>query len=85
MKPDYQKLEKDLNQLLLALNNCTPPEISEVDSFLAAGEYGIAFETLCGIIKEERKFVPQELRARIRDLAERMDIDPDWWEQIVGE
>jgi hypothetical protein len=86
MNPEYyQILEKDLKQLLLALNSFTPLEISEVDHFLAAGEYGIAFETLCAIIIEKRKCVPQELRSKIRELAERMDIDSDWWERIVGE
>jgi hypothetical protein len=81
----YQELEKDLNQLLLTLNNLTPSEISEVDQFLAAGEYGIAFEAICGVITEEGKHVPQVVRSIIRELANRMKIDPIWWQKIVSE
>jgi hypothetical protein len=83
--PDYSRLEEDLRQLTCALGSLAPSEISDVEVFLAAGEYGIAFETLCAILWEEGKTVPNELRPRVRELAERMEIDPSWWEKIAGE
>ncbi|TAJ39442.1 MAG: MafI family immunity protein [Reyranella sp.] len=79
---DYRKLEEDLTQLLAAMTSLAPSEVSEVREFLAAGEYGVAFETLCGIIKEESKPVPKDVRRKIRELAERMKIDPTWWAGI---
>ena len=39
----------------------TPPEVAEVKEFITAGEYGVAFGILFGIVKEERKQVPPEL------------------------
>jgi hypothetical protein len=83
MNFDYQKLEEDISQLLVAMTNLTPSEVAEVEQFLTAGEYGVAFETLCGIIKEEGKPVAQEIRLKFRGLAERMGINPLWWSEIV--
>jgi len=85
MNIDYQKLEADLTRLLAAMNNFTPSEVAEVQQFLVAGEYGVAFETFCGIVKEEGKLVPAEVRPKIRMLAERMGIEPFWWAEIVEE
>jgi len=56
-----------------------------VEQFLTAGEYGLAFETLCGIAKEENKPVPNELRSKVRVLAHQMEIDPIWWGEIAKE
>ncbi len=83
MSYNYQQLESDLGGLLGALSSFTPAETAEVAEFLAAGEYGLAFETLCGIAKEENKHVPAELRSKLRELGERMEIDPIWWEELT--
>ena len=83
MKHDYQRLEADLRELLIAMSGFTPSEVAEVEQFLSAGEYGLAFETFCGIAKEENKLVPNEVRPKIRTLAERMEIDPIWWADII--
>lgn len=58
-------------------------EVAEVTKFLRAGEYGLAFETLCGIVKEEGKHVPPHLRPKLRKLAEQMGIDPVFWTDLV--
>jgi hypothetical protein len=83
MSYNYQQLESDLSELLGAMSSFAPSETAEVTQFLAAGEYGLAFETLCGIAKEENKPVPVELRPKVRDLGERMEIDPIWWEELT--
>ncbi len=83
MSIDYKRLEEDLVQLLDEMPSFTSSEASEVQQFLAAGEYGVAFETLCGIINEEHKVVPLEVRPKIRAFAEHMKIDPIWWTKIV--
>ena len=82
---DYKKLEADLNEILVAMISFTPSQIEEVKQFLSAGEYGVAFETLCGIANEENKPVPVELRPKVRKLAEQMEIDPIWWTELVKE
>ena len=83
MNIDFQTLEADITQLLTKLDTFAPAEVAEVKQFLVAGEYGVAFETLCGIVKEEGKSVPAELRPKIRILAEQMGIDPKWWAEIT--
>ena len=74
MSYDYKRLEADLKEILGAMCTFTPSEIAEMEQFLFAGEYGLAFETLCGIANEENKPVPTELRPKIRKLAEQMEI-----------
>lgn len=83
MNFDYQQLKAELSYLLAAMTSFTPSEVAEVEQFLAVGEYGVAFETLCGIIKEEGKPVSSEIRPKIHELGERMKIDPDWWKEIA--
>ena len=83
MNYDYEGLETELRDLVRAIT-LNAPEIDEVEKFLSAGEYGLAFETLCGICSEENKRVPSGLRQKVRELAERMDIDPVWWENLLS-
>lgn len=85
MSYDYKRLEADLNELLGAMSTFTASEIAEVEQFLSAGEYGLAFETICGIANEESKPIPLELRSKVRKLAEQMEIDPVWWMELVIE
>ena len=84
MNSDYTAMELELTRLLKALDGVfTSSEIAEVEQFLKAGEYGVAFETLCGIAKEENRSIPTELRPAVRALAQRMGIESLWWSEIV--
>lgn len=85
MRYDYQRLEADLNELLGAMDTFTPSEVAEVGQFLSVGEYGLAFETLCGVAKQEGKPVPAALRRRVRQVATQMRIDPTWWTELSEE
>ena len=82
MSSDIRALGEDLRRLLESLTDFTPDEVREVEQFLRAGEYGVAFETLCGIIKEEGILISDLARPAIRALAQRMEIDPEWWAEI---
>jgi hypothetical protein len=83
MSYDYLRLENDLTELLCSIGSFNPSEAAEVSQFLAAGEYGLAFETLCAIATDEGRSIPLELRPKVRDLGERMGIDPIWWEELA--
>ena len=76
------ELERELRQLLGGMMSFSPSETAEVEQFLQVGEYGVAFETICGIVKEEGRDVPNGLRLSFRRLAEQMDIDQEWWAEI---
>lgn len=83
MKTEYEKLESDLKELLGSMSDFTDGEVSEVEHFLNVGEYGLAFETLCEIVKEEGRTVSTDSLTKIQNLAERMAIDSSWWFDIV--
>jgi hypothetical protein len=50
------------------------PEQEEVSSFLGAREFGLALETLSGILVEEEKQIPRSVLRRIDELASLMHI-----------
>ena len=60
----------------------TTAESAEVQMFLDVGEYGVALETLCGIIVEEDKTIPWEAYERMSRLFDKMDLELDLLEQV---
>lgn len=84
MSQDYRKLEADILALLVCLQDVlTKEEAQEVRTFIDVGEYGVAFETLCSIIKEEQKSISELAVGHIGHLAQQMNIDGDYWRDIV--
>jgi hypothetical protein len=51
-------------------------EISEVESFLVVGEYGLALETLIDIFVEEKKLAEPSVVSLITEIAIAMHLDP---------
>ena len=49
-------------------------ERNEVTVFLDAGEYGVALEALCEILKEDHRPVPAEFVATLRELGRSMGM-----------
>ena len=75
---DYTLLEERLSRLLKSIDESfTSTETSEVQQFLDAGEYGLALETICGIIIEERKVVRTEVVEQVKELREMMELESD--------
>jgi hypothetical protein len=52
----------------------TKPEQEEVFGFLGAREYGLALETLSGILVEEKKPIPLSVLRQIDEIASLMHI-----------
>lgn len=84
MNWNYEHLEVSLRSLLAENDSLSSSEKAEIERFLEVGEYGVAFETLCAIIKEEGKTIPDNLRAGFKSLAEQMNIERSWWEALVA-
>ncbi len=75
---DYTQLEERLSRLLRSLEELfSSSETSEVQDFLDAGEYGLALETICGIITEERKVVGTEVVKQVKELRDIMELESD--------
>ena len=80
---DYQQLERDLLAILDSIHETlTESESEEVRHFVAHGEYGVALETLSGIIEEEGKRISFEAYEHIHGLGERMEMEPEVWERL---
>ena len=80
MTYDYGELEARLNSILSEGGGWLSPEESEeVRGFIDVGEYGLAFETLCGIIVEEGKSISPEVYRRLVQLGQLMKLDEQTW------
>ena len=83
MKPYYRVLEQELLGVLSELSQTlTSTESAVVQEFVCVGEYGLALETLCGIIVEENKTLSWEAYKRMCRLADRMGMNLDLLEQV---
>lgn len=75
---NYALLEERLSRLLKSLAHIfSSSETSEVQEFLDAGEYGLALETICGIITEEHKVVEIEVVKQIEELRDTMQLESE--------
>ena len=82
---DYQRLERDLLDLFDSLHGTlTESESEEVRHFVAHGKYGVALETLSGIVGAEGKRISSEAYEQIHGLGERMEMEPKVWECLRG-
>ena len=73
---DYQLIEQIFAQLLFLLKDVFDDlEVDEVKDFIDVGEYGIALDTLVGIIDEESKIVSQEAIDLVKKIAIAMSLD----------
>jgi hypothetical protein len=81
---NYTLLETKLNALLASLReDFTPAEMSEVREFIDAGEYGLALETICGIIAEEQKRVAGQHLEDAREVRDLMQFDSDICSAVI--
>jgi len=72
---DFAAIERQLYSILDELRDeLSTAERTEVTEFMAVGEYGVALETLSGLLAEEDKAVPLAAFERMVDLAESMGI-----------
>jgi hypothetical protein len=80
---DYNYLDSQLKLLISSPSGwLTQDELKEVGDFIEAGEYGVALETLCSILTEELKEVPQEKYQQIMELGQAMGIEEENWLQL---
>ncbi len=79
----FTVIEEQLRQILELLSTTfSESEAKEVVRFIDVGEYGIALETLCSILDEEKKSVSHEVYNQIDDVGRRMLMDPTIWGRL---
>jgi hypothetical protein len=75
----YDAIEADLERILQRIGELEPEGDEEMRAYIDAGEYGLALETLCAVLKARRQTISAEAYAAISDLAERVGVDSAWW------
>ncbi len=71
----FTALERRLTGILNVLSDeLSVSERREVEGFIEASEYGVALETLCALLVEEKKRITPEAFAEISELADLMGI-----------
>lgn len=79
----YLLLENKLDLLLQLLSDkLEQAEKNEIQFFLDATEYGIAFETLCAIVSDAKLDLSPHDFSLILELAEIMSINRERWEPL---
>ncbi len=75
MKDFYEDIERRLNELLVEIGETlSDSEKREVVDFIGHGEYGLALETLCFILAEEKKTISGECMTEITRLKKDMKM-----------
>lgn len=88
MLPDnyYRELEIQLESIVGDLSGIiSESEVSEVKHFVEVGEYGLALETLGGIITEENYVIPRPVYQKIFDMAHKMALNSKLFDKIKFE
>lgn len=84
MSLDFPSLEHDQRAVVAQLGDVTAREADQdIQMFLSAGEYGLAFETLCSVLRAGREPVSASVWTQLADLGERMGIEPAQWAGLM--
>ena len=84
MTHDYQALERELRSLVADVGSALEAsELRELEMYLNAGEYGLAFETLCACVRRRKPtLLPPKAFGAIAELGQRMSIEAEHWEDL---
>ena len=58
--------------------------IDEVKEYLIHYEYGVAYENLCAIIRDEKYKISKENYEKIIEIGKELGMDSMLWEEIVN-
>jgi hypothetical protein len=82
---DWNEVSAELEALLQQAGDDLPPDDrTNVTDLIEAGEFGVAFETLCTQLYEFDVAVPGDVRARLETLGRRLELDPALWKLLDG-
>jgi hypothetical protein len=85
MDDHFRLIDSMLSELLISLTPVfSPAEQAEVQQFADASEYGLALETLCGILTEEHKVVDARVKEQVRKLQALMGLDSPMVDALLG-
>ena len=81
---DWADIESELTAVLANVADELPAQDQEnVASLVGAGEFGIAFETLCTQLYEYDVTPTPDDLARLAAVGRRLELDPSTWEILA--
>lgn len=86
MSPDaeyFERIEEAIESIVVELVGVlSGSEVAYVREWNVEGEYGVAFEALCGFVADGKHAIERGVYQRIVDLGLTMGIDAEWWARI---
>lgn len=80
----FSLLEKEVNSLLESFQKVFSKYDTElIRSLIEGSEFGVALETLCGAVLENKYPLNDYQKGQIKILAEVMKIDDRFWHHLV--
>ena len=71
LETEFATLESDFERIF------TKTELDQIYEFVDANEFGLALETVIGIIREENKLISDRLAKQLCVLGKSMEMDVD--------
>ncbi len=79
----YQTTERDVRRLLADVKGeFDPLELQEAQTYVDAGEFGLAMECICTVVKKKRIPLMIATYTDLVDLARDLDMDPEYWQEL---
>ena len=84
MEYEYDLLEKLFAELFSEIGcSLNVSESGDVKGFIDHGEYGLALEDLCEILRETKTPISKKVLKLIETLGKKMDLEEETWGEFV--
>lgn len=74
---------KILLEILNGIGQFPQKDKKDVKEFIEHDEWGIALETICSVILDEKILIHKQIYKRIIDVGNEMEMDSSLWESIA--
>ncbi len=82
-KAYFVSVQTSLRQVLSELHSAIPhTDREEIKEFIEHNELGLALEWLCASVTDNNVSLTEKQHEAIRQIAEQMQIDADWWQHF---
>lgn len=71
-----------LLEILNSIKSFPEKDKMDVEEFIEHDEWGIALETICSVVLEEKILIEKQIYQKIKDVGDEMEIDSILWNGI---
>jgi hypothetical protein len=81
----YRDIENRLERLLRILAETLPQhDTAMMNEFVDVGEYGLAFESICYVLRQAALKLPADVSTIIQALGEMMEVNEEQWMSLIA-